>query len=427
MTLIAIGLNHRSAPLDLLERMALSADHVPKALAELATGGDVTEVVVLATCNRTEIYASVERFHDGYREIRDSLGLITGVAESDFVDHLYVHYHDDAIEHLFTVAAGLDSAVLGEHEILGQVKTAWETARIESTAGTVLNTVFEHAVRAGKRVRTETTIGRRTASISHAAVRLVEERIGDLAGKRVLLVGAGEVGAGVANALRKTGSAELTVTNRTAERAERLAESLGARSIGFAAIDATLVDTDVLITATGAPGAVLFTDQIDAALAARAHEDDVPTGDRLLILDLAVPRDVEAGVAALDGVGLLTLGDLQAFANRGLEERQKEVAAATAVVADEIDRHRAVSSAKEVAPLLGGLHRWADAVRLDEIDRYRTRLGDLDADQLAAVEALTKALIGKVLHEPSSRLKDAAGSHRGDRLAESMRELFDLS
>ncbi len=418
MTFLAIGLNHRSAPLEVLEQLSLSADLVPKALGEFVSGEHVNEAVVLSTCNRTEVYAHVERFHDAYSEIRDSLAVLSGVDVERFTDHLYVHFHDDAIQHLFDVTAGLDSAVLGEHEILGQVRTAWDAARNEGTAGALLNPVFDHAVRSGKRVRTDTAIGRQTASISHAAVRLVEERIGALEGHRVLLVGAGEVGAGVANALVKAASIDLVVTNRTAERADGLAEALGGRSVPFAELRHELAEADVVVSATGAPGTVISYDDVAEAMADRSS--------RLLMLDLAVPRDVDAAVLGIDSVGLLILADLQAFANRGIEKRQKEAAAARKLVAEAIDRFRAASSAQEVAPLLSGLHRWADAVRLDEIDRYRNRLGELDDAQLEAVEALTKAVVAKLLHEPSTSLRDAAGSSRGDRLAESMRELFDL-
>ncbi|MGH1502547.1 MAG: glutamyl-tRNA reductase [Acidimicrobiales bacterium] len=423
MTVLAIGLNHRSAPLDVLERMSFAGDRMAKALAEFSSGRNVNETVLLSTCNRTEIYAHVERFHDAYAELRNSMSLLSGVGLDDFSDHLYVHFHDAAIEHLFSVTAGLDSAVLGEHEILGQVKGAWELARTESTVGPLLNTMFEHAVRTGKRVRTDTAIGRHTASISHAAVHLVTERIGALSGRRVLLVGAGEVGAGVATALARHDDLELVVTNRTPERAEALAAELSAATLPFDQVGPSLGSFDLVISATGAPGTV-----IDVVDVQRAAEERAAAGceHELLLLDLAVPRDVDPNVMTLETVGLLVLGDLQAFANRGIEQRQQELGAARRVVGEELDRYRAASSAQQVAPIVGGLHRWADAVRLDEIDRYRNRLGDLDAAQLEAIEALTKAVVKKLLHEPSTALKDAAGTSRGDRLAESVRELFDL-
>ncbi len=419
MTVIAIGLNHRSAPLGVLEQMTLSADDVPKALAEITSSPVVNEAVLLSTCNRTEVYVHAERFHDAYRDVREALAVMVGLDSSVFVDHLYVHFDGDAIDHLFAVSAGLDSAVLGEHEILGQIRGAWDRARIEGTSGSLLNPVFEHAVTAGKRVRTETAIGRRTASISHAAVSLVTERLGDLTGKRVLLVGAGEVGAGVAGALAKTGAAEVTVTNRTDSRAVEIARPIGAAVVPFASLAEAVAASDVIVSATGAAGVVLHADMIKAAIA--------DSDRRLLILDLAVPRDVDAAVIAFDRVDLLVLSDLQAFANRGLEERQKEVAAARRVVEDQIEQFRRSASAVEVDPLLGSLYRWADSIRYDEIERFDKHLGDLTPEQAEAVDALTKAVVKKLLHPPSARLKDAGGSRRGDRLVESVRELFDLS
>mgnify|MGYP000716080092 CR=1 FL=1 len=419
MTVIAIGLNHRSAPLGVLEQMTLSADDVPKALAEITSSPVVNEAVLLSTCNRTEVYVHAERFHDAYRDVREALAVMVGLDSSVFVDHLYVHFDGDAIDHLFSVSAGLDSAVLGEHEILGQIRGAWERARLEGTSGSLLNPVFEHAVTAGKRVRTETAIGRRTASISHAAVSLVTERLGDLTGKRVLLVGAGEVGAGVAGALAKTGAADVTVTNRTASRAVEVAKPIGAAVVPFESLAEAVAASDVIVSATGAAGVVLDADTIKAAIAGSDR--------RLLILDLAVPRDVDAAVIAFDRVDLLVLSDLQAFANRGLEERQKEVVAARNVMEDQIEQFRRSASAVEVDPVLGSLHRWADTIRHDEIERFDKHLGDLTPEQAEAIDALTKAVVKKLLHPPSSRLKDASGSRRGDRLVESVRELFDLS
>ncbi len=419
MILIVLGINHRSAPLDVLERASMSADLVPKALAELTAGEHVNEAVLISTCNRVEIYAHVERFHDGFEQLRHALSIVSGMDTTDFADHLYVYSHEEAVRHLFTVAAGLDSAVLGEHEILGQVRTAWDTARLEGAASVLLEPLFTHAIKCGKRVRTDTAIGKRTASISHAAVSLVAERAGALDGKRVLLIGAGEVGAGVAKAMRRAADVDLVVTNRTASKADDIAIGLDGRTVPFDAFEREIATVDIVISATGAPGTVLSVDAVSSAMRTRT--------DPLLILDLAVPRDVEVGVVDCDGVGLLVLADLQAFANRGLEERQREAVGARRLVDDEIDRFRDTTSARELSPLLGSMYRWADSIRADELDRHAAKLAGLDDESREAVEALTKAMISKLLHEPSSHLRDAAGSARGDRLAEALRELFDLT
>lgn len=418
MTLIAFGINHRSAPLDVLERVSLAGDRLPKALAGFVQGDHVNEVVVLSTCNRVEVFAHVERFHDGYANLRDAMSTATDVGIDEFVPYVYVYDNEAATRHLFKVAAGLDSAVLGEHEILGQLKVAWETARIEGACQRLLDPLFEHAIRSGKRVRTETVIGRRTASLSHSAVSLVREQLGDLDGKRVLLVGAGEVGAGVAQALHRTAEIDIVVSNRTASRADEVAAALGARTVPFDGFADELANVDVLISSTGATNRVLHHESVERAMTNR----EAP----MLVLDLAVPRDVDPSVSEIDGVTMLVLGDLQAFANRGLVERQKAVADAELVVDEEIAGLGQRLSAQEVSPLLGSMYRWADAVRIDEIDKQAARFADLDPESRAAAEALTKAVVAKILHEPAARLRDAAGTTRGDRLAESLRDLFDL-
>ncbi len=418
MTLIAFGINHRSAPLDVLERVSLAGDRLPKALTVFVEGDHVNEVVVLSTCNRVEVFAHVERFHDGYANLRDAMSTATGVDVDDFVPYVYVHDNETATRHLFQVAAGLDSAVLGEHEILGQLKVAWEAARTEGACQRLLDPLFEHAIKSGKRVRTETVIGRRTASLSHSAVSLVREQISDLDGKRVLLVGAGEVGTGVAQALDRSADIDIVVSNRTESRATELADSLGASTIPFDRFADELANVDMVISATGATNRVLELDRVEQAVAHRTSP--------LLILDLAVPRDVDPAVADLDGISMLVLADLQAFANRGLEERQKAVADAERVVDEGLDGLRQQLSAQEVSPLLGSMYRWADAVRIDEIDKQASRFADLDPEARAAAEALSKAVVAKILHEPATRLRDTAGTARGDRLAESLRDLFDL-
>ncbi len=418
MTVIAIGLNHRSAPLEVLEGIAIPADGVPKALSAVMASEFVNEAVVLSTCNRTEVFIHGERFHDAYHDVRDALATLSGLDVDTFVDHLYVHYHDEAVKHLFTVTAGLDSAVLGEHEILGQVKTAWETARIEGAAGTLLGQLFEHAISCGKRVRTDTGIGRSTASLSHAAVSLVTERLGSLDGRKILLVGAGEVGAGVATALAKSATVDVEVTNRTAAKAVEVAAAVGATAVEWSDLTGAMIRSDVVISATSAPGNIISLDQVAQVVTQR--------NTATLFLDLAVPRDIESGVAELDNCELLVLGDLQAFANRGLAQRQKEASKAREFVLEDLERYAEASSARQVAPLIGALHRRSEQLRADEINRHAKKLASLDPDQLEAVEALTKGLIAKMLHEPSIGLKKAAGSRRGDRLAEAARELFDL-
>jgi glutamyl-tRNA reductase len=418
VSVVVIGLNHRSTPLDLLERMTIGDAALPKALHDLVSREDVSEAVVLSTCNRTEVYAVAERFHGAFQDIRDFLCEIAFLAPEDFSDHLYVHYDAPAVAHLFGVAAGLDSAVLGESEILGQVKVAWDRARQEGAAGPALNLLFRHALEAGKRARSDTGIARNVTSVSQAAVAMASERLGGLQGRRGLVLGAGDMGEAMALGLAKAGT-ELTIANRTWDTAVTLAERVAGHAVRLADVTATLPDVDVLLTSTGAVTPLLEVEDIEQVVAARG-------GQPLLIVDIAVPRDIDPAVAHLPGVTLLDMDDLRAFADVGTQARESEVAGVRTLLDDELERYLGATSAREVAPMIVALRDRAEEVRQAEVERYRSRLGALDAGQLDAVDALTRGIIGKLLHDPSVALKDAAGSTRGDRLIAALRELFAL-
>ncbi len=419
MSVVAIGLNHRTVPLDLLERMTIDPSRIPKVLADLCGREHLNEAVVLSTCNRTEIYAVAERFHGAYGDVRDALSEVAYLAPEEFSDHLYSHYDTDAVRHLFSVAAGLDSAVLGESEILGQVKSAWDLAHTEGASGSSLNLLFRHAVETGKRARTETTISHHTTSISQAAVAMAVDRLGALDGRRVLVLGAGEMGEGMATSLLGAGAGEVLVANRTWERAVEVAGRVGGRAVRLADLGSTLADVDLMLTSTGA--ASLMVEHGDLA-ATMAERPDRP----LLIVDIAVPRDVDPAAADLDGVTLLDMTDLRRFAEAGLRGRQGEVVAVRDIVEDELGRFLDTRSAREAAPLISELRSRTEEVRVGELDRFRNRLVHLDERDRETVEALTRGILAKVLHDPTVRLKDAAGTPRGDRLAEALRDLFDL-
>jgi glutamyl-tRNA reductase len=444
VSVVVVGANHRTASLDLLERMVVTAERLPKLLHALDEASDVSEVAVLATCNRTEVYLVAERFHGAYSEVRDFFSDLTFLPPDLFADSMYVHYDDSAARHLFEVAAGLDSAVPGEHEILGQVRSAWEVARSEGTARRSLNLLFRHAVEVGKRARTETRIARHVTSVSQAAVVLAAERLsGDfgpmdelvaadgsplpdtgLAGRRAVLVGAGTMARGMASFLAGAGVAELVIANRTAERAEQLAASLAGRgavqvrAVGLDEIDAPLANADVLLTATNAEDSLISVDRVAAATAGREG--------RLLVVDVGVPRDVDPAVATLDHVDVIDMEDVAAMTEANLARRHAEADAVRRIVEEELHRFATIVNGRGAAPVITALRRQVDAVRQAELDRHAARLQSLDPEQREAVEALTKGLVAKLLHEPTVRLKDAAGTSRGDRLADSLRDLFDL-
>ena len=416
MSILVIGVNHRTSPLALLERVAVSGEHLPKAIASLVSRVDVREAVVLSTCNRTEVYAVAERFHGAYSDIRDFFCEVGGIVPEELHPHLYSQHDEGAITHLFEVASGLQSAVLGETEILGQVRAAWEMAQAEGGAQATMNLLFRHALETGKRARTETAISRSTASVSSAAVEMATDRIGSLAGRRVLVVGAGEMGEGVAVALVGAG-AEIVVTNRTHERALVLAERTGGAVVPYAELADALRTADVLVTCSGA-GTV-----VDVELLEQARRD---LARELLVVDIAVPRNVAPEVAHCSSVTLLDLDDLRDFAAKGIESRAHEAGHVRAIVSEEVERFLVDKTARQAAPLVSSMYASAEAVRIAEIGRFAAKLAGLDDQQRAAVEALTRGIVAKLLHRPSVQLKDGAGTPRGERNAAAVRDLFDL-
>jgi glutamyl-tRNA reductase len=419
VSVVVIGLNHRTAPLDLLERMTVGEGQLPKALHDLCTREHVSEALVLSTCNRTEVYAVAERFHGAYSDIRSFLAEFSFLPPEDFADHLYVHYDSAAAAHLMSVTAGLDSAVLGESEIQGQVKQAWVRARDEGAAGPALNLLLRHALEAGKRARTETGIARNIASVSQAAVAMASDRLGGVAGKTVLVLGAGEMGEGMAVALAGAGVGEVLVANRTAARADELAARVGGRAVPLLDVPDRVADVDLLLTSTGSRVPMIEKADVVPVMAGRR-------GRPLLVVDIAVPRDVDAAVAEVDGVTLLDMDDVRRFAAAGVAERRREVAAVEAILNDELERYLGATSARAVAPMIVALRERAESVRTAELDRFRARYDDLDPRQLDMVEAVTRGVVAKLLHQPTVVLKDAAGSARGDRLVAALRELFEI-
>lgn len=445
MSIVVVGANHASASLDLLERMAISSERLPKLLHALDGAEDVSEVVVLGTCNRTEVYLVAEKFHGAYAQVRDFFSDLTFLPPDVFTDSLYVHYDDRAVEHLFDVAAGLDSAVPGEHEILGQVRTAWELARAQGTSRRTLNMLFRHAIEVGKRARSETRIAHHVTSVSQAAVIMAGERLAascedvddrcigtraaaGLAGRRALVIGAGAMSRGMAGFLADAGVAQLVLANRTRAKAEQLADSLRSGSSGREHLEVSVVDVDgleaalgsvdLLCTATDAPEPVLTVPQMREAVARRSAS--------LLVVDVAMPRDLDPAAAELDGVEVLDMAAVAAMTEANLAARHAETDAVHAIVAEELGRFAAAVSARAVAPVVTSLREHAEGLRRAELERYAAKLDELDPEQRSAVDAMTKAMFAKLLHDPTVALKDAAGSSRGDRLADSVRDLFDL-
>lgn len=419
MSLVVVGLNHRTVPVEILERMAVPSAELPKALHSLVQSENLAEVVVLSTCNRTEIYARNTRFHPAVQDVLDFLTTLSSSDPIDFAEHVYTYHDEAAVAHLFGVAAGVDSMIIGEGEILGQVREAWLVAEHEGTTGQMLSRVFRQAVKVGKRSRTETAIGRNAVSISSAAVAVAAERLGTLAGRTVLVLGAGDVGEGMAVALAGAGVGDVVVANRTPERAVALAKRVGGRSIGLEAVPAALEVADVLLASTAATDVLLARDEIEAVMRRR-------DGRALLVVDVAVPRDIDPGVGEIFGVTLLDIDDLRGFAEQSLAQRRQEVVNVRRVITDELERYRLERSAREVAPLITALRARGEDVRLGELNRFRSRLGALDPETREAIEALSKGIVNKLLHDPTVVVKDSAGTARGELYADALAALFEL-
>jgi glutamyl-tRNA reductase len=417
MSILVIGVNHRSGPLALLERVTIAPEALDKSVAVLAARDNVREVAVLSTCNRTEVYAVTEKFHGAYADIRDFLCDLGRLAPDDLHPYLFAQHDDAAVNHLFEVAAGLDSAVIGESEILGQVRQAWEVAQLAGGARTNLNLLFRSALEVGKRARTETGIGRGTASVSHAAVELAVDRVGALSGKRVLVVGAGTMGEGITVALHRAGAGEILVANRTIDRGSELSDRVGGVAIGFERLGEALSVADVVLTCTGAGEPILTPDRVAAVR---------PPSRPLLIVDIAVPRDVDVSVAELSHVELLDLDDLRDWADRGRSHRKAEAERVREIVREEVERFTQEVTALQAAPLVAALRERAELLRVAELERYGSRLAALDEAQRDAVDALTRGIVAKLLHRPSVRLKQQAGTPQGERNAAAMVDLFDL-
>ncbi len=427
MSVIVVGLEQKHAPLELLDRVSITETDTAKALGRLRDQPNLSEAVLLSTCLRTEVYAVVERFHDGVSEIQEFLAEVSGSSVETLSEYCTIRFDDDVIDHLFSVASGLDSAVLGESEVLGQVRRAWERAQGEQASGPVLGTLFRHAVETGKRVRSETSIARGITSLSHGAVALAAaRRPSGLSAARVAIIGAGEMGEGVAQALAGHHVAHLVVANRSAGRVEALAAALppeAAAAVEVRGLDdlgAVVGGADVVFTTVGTAHPIIDRALLQAAVAGR--------GDRgaLVVVDLGVPRNVEPESATLDGLVLADMDDLRTAVAEAIGGRQDEVAAATGIVTDEVERYRTASRARDAAPIVSALRSRIESARLGELDRLRSKQSDLNEEQWAQVDAVTRSLVAKLLHQPTVVLKEAAGTQRGERLVEALRSLFDL-
>lgn len=422
MNILVIGLSHRTGPVSLLERVSLTGEALTKLLSDAAASEHITEVAVLSTCNRVEIYAVVEKFHGGLADVSEVLCRHTGIGLEQLRPHLYVHYEDRAVQHLFTVACGLDSMVVGESQILGQVRAALAVAQEQGGAGRVLNELVQRALRVGKRARTETGIDRAGRSLVGVGLQRAAAELGGLAGKKALVVGAGSMSALAATVLAQEDLAELVIANRTYPRAQRLAAGLAtsgqaARGIRMEQVPAALAEADLVISCTGATELVL--DEPTLAIA------NVLRGGRpQFLLDLALPRDIDPAAAALPGVTLL---DLESLADADSESGVPvEVEAVRRIVAGEVAAFAAGQRANQIAPTVVALRTMADDVVATEMLRLEGKLPGLDKRERDEIAKSVKRVVDKLMHGPTVRVKELASGPDGETYATALRELFNL-
>jgi glutamyl-tRNA reductase len=425
LSVIVVGLEQHQVPLDVLERVAIPEDHLGKVVAGLRDRANLAEVVVLSTCMRTELYAVVERFHEGVTDLQEFLAGMAGTPAESLDGRWTVHFDDAVTTHLFEVAAGLRSSVLGETEVLGQVRRALERAEAEHASGPVLAGLFRHAVQTGRHVRSTTAIAQGTTSLSHVAVELAASRLGGtLAGRHVLVVGAGEMGEGMVDALSgHPDLAQVVVANRTVGRASALAARVGGNGVGLPGLADALAAADVVFVSTGAALPVLDPELLAPASGARRN---VTGGAPLIVIDLGVPRNVDPAVGGVSGIDLLDMDDLTEHAERALAGRRSELAAAQEIVRQEVERYRADERARGAAPVVSSLRARMEELRRSELERHRGRLSELDERQWQEVDSVVRAVLAKLLHQPTVAVKEAAGTPRGERLVEALRTLFDL-
>lgn len=429
MKIVVFGLNFKTAPVELRERLTLTGSALITALDTLCAAapdaaGDqgasaLDEAVILSTCNRLEVYAaSHEHSHPG-ETIADRLATICVVNRDELIASSYQFTDDAAVLHLMRVACGLDSMILGETQILGQVAEAYESAHNAGSTGPNLSHLFAQAIHAGKRARTESAISRYTTSVSHAAALRLTEALPDPSGANVLIVGAGETAVLAAQSLRRQEIGRLTFINRTLERAEELAVQYGGKALTWRQLDEALVWADACICATGAPHTVIYRQDIEGNLAARE-------GRPLVFLDIAVPRDVEASVGELPGVTYFDIDDLQSVVDANMELRRAVVPQVEEIIRDEMTRFTEWYRGRQVLPVIRDLREWATHVGQQELEQTLHRLPDADERTRRAVERLVHQLVNRLLHEPTTRLRLQALEGNGYGYAYALRELFAL-
>jgi glutamyl-tRNA reductase len=419
MNIIVVGLSHKTAPVEIRERVAFSPTAMEKPLRELSALPSVVEAMIVSTCNRVELYATSRDEALCKMQLRRFLASYHGIVQDQLDSHLYEHEGQEAIRHVFRVAASLDSMVIGEPQILGQIKTSYGYATEYKTVGLILNRFLHKAFSVAKRVRTETQIASNAVSVSFAAVELARKIFGSLEGKTVLLIGAGEMCELAARHFVNNGVSSVLVTNRTFERAVKLAEEFRGRALDFDDFSSHLHQVDIVLTSTGAPNFILGAKKVEEVIRMRKNKP-------MFFIDIAVPRDIDPRVNDVPNVYLYDVDDLQGVVQANLKERQKEAKKAEEIIETEIGQFHRWLSTLDVVPTIVSLRRHLEEIRIGELEKTFSSMKDLGSRERKAIEAMSAAMINKVLHHPITVLKQVQNEAAGDAYVDAVRALFGL-
>lgn len=419
MHIIVLGLSHKTAPIEVREKISFPATEQAAHLDRLLMYPSVAEAAILSTCNRTELYAVVDDPDRGRDELASYLVEFSGYTRAELDKHLYSSTLDAAVHHLFRVVSSLDSMVLGEAQIQGQIKECYSVALEADSTGVIFNKLFANAIRVGKRARSETAIGESALSISSVAVELAMNVFEDMRGRTVLIIGAGEMSELTAQALKDKGVTAIVVANRTFERAEEFARKFGGRPARFTDFPAEMRGADIVISSTGAAGFVLTKEMMANVMRERRHRP-------IFLVDIAVPRDIAPDVDSLSGVFLYNIDDLQAVIAANLADREREAEKVEAIIETEVESFAAWLGSLDIVPTIAALKQRAEEIRTAEVAKTINKLGDLSDRDKNEINALVKVVLSKILHEPITRLKEHEHEKERYRYLETIRYLFDL-
>jgi glutamyl-tRNA reductase len=419
MHILSVGLNYRTAPVEVREKFTFSEQDLPDALEQLKKTKSILECVIVATCNRTEIYAVVDRLHMCGHYIRSFIENWFHIPVADFNNHLYIYEDEQAIEHLFRVTSGLDSMVIGETQILGQVRNAFMTAQKEKATGTLFNTLFKQAVTMAKRAHSETSIGENAVSVSYAAVELGKRIFGHFNNKTVMIIGAGKMSELTVKHLYANGASKVIVANRTYGRAEELASKFNGVPCSLEQVPAYMHEVDIIISSTGSAGYVLTRSQIAELMKKRRSKT-------LFMIDIAVPRDIEPSINEVQNVFLYDIDDLQGIVETNMELRRKEAEKIESMIEEEMKAYQQWYKTLGVSPVIRALQERSAAIHQETMESLFNKLPDLDEREMKVIRKLTKSIVNQMLHDPINRIKEMAGEKHGDEAIAMFTQIFAL-